>query len=65
MFQELSEREVEIIQCVADGKNSKTIAEELFISEHTVKTHRRNIMHKLHVKTSAELIKLAIEKEII
>lgn len=64
-LQELSEREIEIIKCVAEGQNSKTIAEALFISEHTVKTHRRNIMHKLHVKTSAELIKLAMDREII
>ncbi|MEO9966378.1 MAG: response regulator transcription factor [Reichenbachiella sp.] len=62
---ELSEREKEIIRCLADGMNSKAIANSLFISEHTVKTHRRNIMHKLQVKTSAELIRLAIEKEII
>ncbi|MEP4092861.1 response regulator transcription factor [Reichenbachiella sp.] len=62
---ELSEREIEIIKYLADGRNSKAIAESLFISEHTVKTHRRNIMHKLHVKTSAELIKLAMDKEII
>lgn len=62
---ELSEREIEIIRCIADGSNSKEIASKLFISEHTVKTHRRNIMHKLHVKTSAELIHTAIEKGII
>lgn len=62
---DLSEREKEIIQCLADGLNGKAIANKLFISEHTVKTHRRNIMHKLHVKTSAELVRLAIEKGII
>ena len=62
---ELSEREKEIIKCVADGMNTKAISGALFISEHTVKTHRRNIMHKLQVKTSPELIKLAIEKGII
>ena len=62
---ELSTREVEIIQCVACGNNSKEIATKLFISEHTVKTHRRNIMHKLNVKTSAELIHLVSEKGII
>lgn len=62
---ELSEREKEVIKCLANGMNSKAIGSELFISEHTVKTHRRNIMHKLKVKTSAELIRLAIEKKII
>jgi DNA-binding NarL/FixJ family response regulator len=62
---QLSAREVEIIHCVAEGNNSKEIANKLYISEHTVKTHRRNIMHKLSVKTSAELIHLATEKGII
>lgn len=62
---DLSEREREIIECLSQGQNTKAIAEALHISEHTVKTHRRNIMYKLHVKTSAELIKLAIEKGII
>lgn len=62
---ELSVREKEIIRCLADGMNTKAVSNELFISEHTVKTHRRNIMHKLQVKTSAELIKLAIEEGII
>ncbi len=63
--QELSEREIEIISCLAEGKNTKAIASTLFISEHTVKTHRRNIMQKLHVKTSAELIKLAVDRDLI
>lgn len=62
---ELSGREREIIGCLARGLNTRGISEVLFISEHTVKTHRRNIMHKLHVKTSAELIKVAAEKGII
>ncbi len=62
---ELSEREKEIIKCLADGLNSKEIAEKLNISRHTVKTHRRNIMHKLNVNTSAALVRLAIEKGII
>lgn len=62
---ELSDREKEIVRCLASGMNTKAISTHLFISEHTVKTHRRNIMHKLHVKTSAELIRLAIDRGII
>lgn len=62
---DLSEREIEIIKCLAEGMNSKAIAAALFISEHTVKTHRRNIMHKLNVNTSAALVRLAIERGII
>ncbi|HAA11257.1 MAG TPA: DNA-binding response regulator [Cytophagales bacterium] len=63
--QELSEREVEIIKCLSEGKNTKDMAEELFLSEHTVKTHRRNIMQKLRVKTSAELVKYAADRDLI
>ncbi|RED95261.1 response regulator [Marinoscillum furvescens] len=62
---ELSEREKEIIKCLAEGMNSKAIANALCISEHTVKTHRRNIMHKMHVNTSAELVRQAMEQGII
>lgn len=62
---ELTTREKEVVKCLANGMNSKAIANTLFISQHTVKTHRRNIMYKLNVKTSAALIRLAIEKKII
>lgn len=64
-LQELSNRQIEIIRCLAEGKNTKAIAECLFLSEHTVRTHRRNIMQKLNVSTSAELVKLAIDRELI
>lgn len=60
--QELSTREVEIVRCLAEGMNSKQVGEKLFISQQTVRTHRRNIMHKLHVKTTGELIRLSMEK---
>lgn len=63
--QNLTERQKEIIMCLAGGMNTKAISEALFISEHTVKTHRKNIMYRLGVKTSAELIRLSIEKGII
>lgn len=60
--QELSTRELEIVKCLAEGMNSKEVGEKLFISQQTVRTHRRNIMHKLHVKTTGELIRLSMEK---
>lgn len=60
--QELSTRELEIVKCLAEGLNSKQVGEKLFISQQTVRTHRRNIMHKLHVKTTGELIRLSMEK---
>ena len=62
---QLSEREREIISFISKGINSREIGEALFISEFTVKTHRRNIMHKLGVKNTAELIRFAVENDII
>lgn len=52
----LSSREKDIIQLLKEGLTSKKIAEKLFISELTVKTHRKNIMKKLEVKNIAELL---------
>ena len=59
--QKPSGRELEIIQCLAEGNNSKEIAEKLFISEHTVRTHRRNLLKKLEIGSSSELIAIAIK----
>ncbi|MCH5215281.1 MAG: helix-turn-helix transcriptional regulator, partial [Muribaculaceae bacterium] len=61
----ISEREKEIIRCVASGKSNKEIAEELFISPHTVATHRRNINAKLGIHSSAGLTIYAIIHHII
>ena len=57
----LTMREREILKLLAEGKKSKEIAEALFISPHTVRRHRENIMEKLNVRTLADLIKYAIE----
>jgi DNA-binding NarL/FixJ family response regulator len=61
----LTEREKEIIKYVAHGQTSGQIAEKLFISVFTVQKHRKNVMKKLGIKGIAELVKYAIEKEII
>jgi len=61
----LSEREIEIIQLIADGFTTKDIAQQLYLSFHTVGTHRRNIFRKLNVKNSSELIILSLRKGII
>ena len=53
---ELSEREVEILTYLLVGKSSKQIAEELFISKHTVDTHRKNILEKTKLSSTAELV---------
>ena len=61
----LTKREVEIVKQVAEGKTAKEIAEILFISIHTVNTYRKNIMKKLGVKNSSELIMFAIKTNLI
>lgn len=55
----LSEREVEIIRMVALGMTSSEIASELFISPHTVKTHRKNVNAKLQITNPVELTHFA------
>ena len=65
MEETISEREKDIIRWVASGKSNKEIAEELFISPHTVATHRRNINAKLGIHSSAGLTIYAIIHNII
>lgn len=61
----LSNREKEIITCVARGMSNKEIAEALFLSVHTVTTHRRNIAAKLQIHSSAGLAIFAILHNLI
>ena len=58
----LSPREGEVLQLVAQGASNKKIADSLFISENTVKTHLRNIMEKLHLANRSQAAAYAIEK---
>lgn len=61
----LTEREIQIVRLIAEGLSSRQIAERLSISVKTVDTHRSNIMEKLGVRNSAELIKYAIREGIL
>lgn len=60
----LSPREIEIIKLIAQGKSAKEIAKEIFLSLHTVDTHRRNILDKLDLKNIADLTRFAIENHL-
>lgn len=53
---QLSKREIEVLQLVVSGMSSKQIAEELFLSYHTINTHRKNIIKKVGVKNVSELV---------
>jgi len=55
----LTSREKQIISLLVDGKSSSEISDELFISYHTVTTHRKNIMRKLDICSFSELLKFA------
>lgn len=61
----LSEREIQVLNLVAKGYTNKNIAEELFISEKTVKNHITNIFRKLKVKDRTEAVVQAMKEEII
>ncbi|MEM6963925.1 MAG: response regulator transcription factor [Bacteroidota bacterium] len=58
-FSELTEREKDIIALLSRGMTNKEMALELHISVYTVETHRKNLMRKLNLKTSAQLVYLA------
>ncbi len=62
---DLTDREAEIIKLIAERYSNQEIAEKLFISIHTVYTHRKNIMKKLKLKSPVELILYAIDKGLI
>ena len=59
---DLSPREREVLQLVAQGATNRKIADSLFISENTVKTHLRNIMEKLHLANRSQAAAYAIDK---
>lgn len=61
----LSDREMEVFKLFAEGHSNREIAEQLFISVRTVETHKNNIMKKINIKTTVDLVKFAIKNNII
>ena len=61
----LTPRERQVLQLVAEGHTSAAIAEQLFISPRTVETHRSNLMQKLNLHSTAEIVLYAVRKKII
>lgn len=60
----LTRREKEIVKLVVEGLSNKEIAEKLFISIRTVDSHKTNILQKLNLKSTVELVKFAIRNKI-
>ena len=63
--QSLSAREKEIVVCVVKGMTNREIADKLFLSTHTVVTHRRNISRKLQVRSASGLTVYAIVNKLV
>lgn len=61
----LSSREREIVQLLAEGKNSREVSRSLGISVKTVETHRANIMRKLEIHNVSELVRYAVRNQLI
>lgn len=57
----LSGRELEIVKLISQGKRSHEIAAALFLSIHTINTHRKNIFRKMGIRTANELVSVAIQ----
>jgi DNA-binding NarL/FixJ family response regulator len=62
LFTSLTSRQREVLQLVAEGRSAKEIAGQLSISVKTVEFHKKHLMEELNLRTSAELIRYAVEK---
>ncbi len=64
-YELLTDREREVLQLLAEGKSNKEVATILDLSTYTVETHRNNLMHKLDLHNTAEIVLYAVRKKII
>lgn len=65
VFNNLSERELEILKLLASGKHNAEIARQLFISPHTVRNHVSNILEKLHISNRMEATAYAVRHRMV
>ena len=61
----LTERELQVLRLIAEGKTNKDIAVELTVSVYTVETHRKHIMEKLDLHNTAEIVRFALRKKVV
>jgi DNA-binding NarL/FixJ family response regulator len=61
----ITKREKQILELLAQGKTTATIATELFLSPLTVDTHRKNLLQKFEVKNTAELLMAAVQQKLL
>ena len=65
LLRELTPRELEVAQCIAQGHSNAEIAHQLFLSEATVKTHVRRILTKLHLRDRVQVVVYAYETGLV
>ena len=61
----MSEREIEVLTLISQGKSNKEVAHMLFVTEDTVKMHVKNILHKLKAQDRTQAVVLAIQRGLI
>ncbi len=61
----VTDREIDVIRCIAEGLSNKLIADKLKLSTHTVNTHRKNIMSKLGVNNTAGIVMFAVKNQLL
>jgi DNA-binding NarL/FixJ family response regulator len=61
----VTEREADVIRYIAEGLSNKQIADKLYLSTHTVNTHRKNIMNKLGVNNTAGIVMYAVKNNLL
>ena len=61
----LTDRELQVLKLVAQGMSNREVAEQLFISENTVKNHVRNILEKLHLHSRMEAVVYAVREKLL
>lgn len=61
----LTKREVEILGLIGEALSNKEIADQLFISDQTVSVHKKNLMRKLGVNSTASLVKIAFQSRLV
>ena len=62
---DLTEREIEVLRLIALGHTNTEIAEQLYLSVRTVESHRAHIQQKLGVSSRAELVRYALDNDLI
>jgi DNA-binding NarL/FixJ family response regulator len=64
-YEQLTEREKEVLQLLAQGKSNKEVAALLNLSVHTVETHRAHLMQKLELHNTAEIVLFAVRRKLV